>query len=113
MMNINMINTVEKFDALLAAQKAVDRYLYQYDLCVSIKSGTCTKFHDTFEEEMAKLLKRKAWAKYKVLDLQSQVKVLDRVYNLKSGKDVKNMLFDFADMVNQFLYEMELEEKAQ
>lgn len=102
------------YEALLKAQKAADRYLYQYNICMGIMSGTATKFHDTLEEELATLKKREVWAKKKILDLNSQVKVLDRFYNLKSNREVREMIFDFSEMVDKFLHEMEeLEAKAE
>lgn len=105
MITLTNINTAEKFDLLLKAQKATDRYLYQYDLCLSIKNGTCIKFHDTFEEELKTLKARKEWAKKKILNLQTQVKVLNKFYDLSSGKEVREMIFDFDSMVSKFLYE--------
>lgn len=113
MIRINDFTTHETFESLLKAQKATDRYLYQYDLCVGIISGTATKFHDTLEEEMATLKKREIWAKRKILELNSQVKVLDRYYDLKSKGEVREMIFDFSKMVTEFLYEsQELEAEA-
>lgn len=101
----------KEFDLLLKAQKATDRYLYQYDLCISIKEGTCRKLHDsTFEEELEILRKRKAWAKRAILNLQSAVRVLDKFYNLSSEREVRDMIFDFSQMVDTFLYNSELKE---
>lgn len=107
MIRVNSFTTHEAYEALLKAQKATDRFLYQYDLCVGIKLGTVTKFHNGLEEELATLKKREIWAKHKILDLNSKVKVLDRFYDLKSSRGVKDMIFDFSEMVDKFLYEME------
>ena len=84
MIRVTSFQNHTEFESLLKAQKATDRYLYQYDLCVGIISGTATKFHDTLEEELATLKKREIWAKKKILELNSQVQVPDRFYNLKS-----------------------------
>ena len=107
MIRANNFTTHEAYEALLKAQKATDRFLYQYDLCVGIKLGTVTKFQNGLEEELATLKKREIWAKHKILDLNSKVKVLDRFYDLKSSRGVKDMIFDFSEMVDKFLYEME------
>lgn len=113
MIRVTSFQNHTEFESLLKAQKATDRYLYQYDLCVGIISGTATKFHDTLEEELATLKKREIWAKKKILELNSQVQVLDRFYNLKSKGEIREMIFDFSKMVTKFLYEsQELEAEA-
>jgi len=109
MIKIETLNNVVAVDALLKAQKAADRYAYQFDLCLSIMEGTCRKFHSTFEEEFATLKKRQRWAKNKILELNRVTKVLERKYDLSKESEVRAMIYDFAIMVDKFVYQTELQ----
>lgn len=101
-----------KTDLLLKALKAANRYQAQYILCYEMASGICTRFNSTKEEELAILKKRKKWAMHQILAFHKEVSILSRFYDLKRTAEVKEMIFDFLEVVDNFCYETELAEIA-
>ena len=112
--NMNSLFNLDhlKTDLLLKALKAANRYQAQYILCYEMASGICTRFHSTKEEELAILKKRKKWAMHQILAFHKEVSILSRFYDLKRTAEVKEMIFDFLEIVDNFCYETELAEIA-
>ena len=104
--NLNHLET----DLLLNALKAANRYQAQYILCFEMESGTCTRFHSTKDEELLTLKKRQKWAMHQILTFHREVNILSRFYDLKKISEVREMIFDFLDVVDRFCYETELAE---
>ena len=97
-----------QWDLLRKAAKAASQYDTQLLRVFEIKNGTCRFMHDTkTEEEVALLKKRKSIAKYAILALNREVKVLEKFYDFSKRNGESDMIYDFLDSVNNFCYTAE------
>jgi len=93
--------TSEEMDkALIKTFKATDSYIKQEVICMYVRAGKPLHFKDVEEDQEKKLHVKFLNAKYAIMNLQSIVRILPRYYNLHDDADVREMIFDVAEIID-------------